>query len=88
MPQYKVQFEGTREEIKDAIVEAELNTSATADKRFTLPWKSQPVPQKYSIVIQGRRIPVIKKVRTDLGLGLKEAKELVDYVACCFEQTH
>ena len=72
--------------IKCPMCKREVSSNATACPHCGEPMKKEELlnkPVGYSIVLEGnltRKIQLIKEVRMITGLGLKEAKDLVDIV--------
>lgn len=76
---YKIEFKGTRDEIKEAIVDSGHHTNIR--NTFIVP----RVPDfdyytKLPETIRSQRMSFIKRIKDDLMLDLKEAKDLGDYV--------
>ncbi len=79
-PYIKVEFSGiNRDEIRQQIVNMGLNTVPQSHIRGIVPfrvvWDTDRVPKE----IRDQKIRIIKRVREDFGLPLKEAKDLTEW---------
>ena len=72
----------------DAMTRAQMFRNAIADKTLVLSKMDVPIPPDSILLVSWgeNKINVIKAVRTLTGIGLKEAKDLVESAPVCLRQ--